>query len=821
MSKILKMLAAGTTVLGVLLTLWALMRLPWPQALPWQGGGALLRYLLFVAVCSVLVVFGSTWSKRNPFSVGVTIAGAIAVLAGMLWPLVVAIWFFVASVLLGRRISAFSKVDGSGVSILLAFVLGAGVYAWVVGLIAHFPVNYPGVYGFGLALPILLDRKAAFGLMQEIFRFLCQRDVENTAGRWIDRALVVIGLVYFVVALMPEVGYDPLAMHLFIPSHMYDRHQWGFDASTYVWAVMPMLADWIFSIGYMLGGEIASRLINLVFLLTLTSVARDLAIWVGGAHNAGRLAALIVISTPLTFTAGSTLHVEAVWASFLVGGTLAILRLATSRQRTGFDLLAGGALLGCALATKAITLLMLPLLGGLLLWRWRNWVRRELFSVAGAGLVAFAIIGMIPYADAWRLTGNPVFPFFNQLFQSPLFPVENFRDMRWTRGVTWDILYAITFHSDRYQEARAGAPGFQWLLLLIPTAFLLAGNKSRRGMLLMLLGCLFVVLVFRSTSYLRYIFPAVVLLSAAMAVAIELGASSGGRLGKVPLLGAFAMLLSLNVLFLNSASWYGDFQLRPIFDPKAREAYVTTRLPERAAVELVNNLNTARNPVAFLASPFGADLKADALYANWYNRGFRNSLSQVQSDEDAFDLLADRSIDFVILDRAWRGDGGKDETQRAHILNVTTEIAAIGPISVRKLNSDRRFRRELLINHDFRSTDGWVFSPGSVFEAATGSVLVSEPSPVTQLVAVKAGRQYRNVVIARCAARPAKGRLQINWLDANGGFIKADGIAFDCSIEWKEHEMTVVAPPGAGMAVVYTSGHTGESIAYRGNSLLQ
>ena len=37
-------------------------------------------------------------------------------------------------------------------------------------------------------------------------------------------------------------------------------------SATYVWAVMPMLGDWLFSVGYMLGGETAARLINVGFI---------------------------------------------------------------------------------------------------------------------------------------------------------------------------------------------------------------------------------------------------------------------------------------------------------------------------------------------------------------------------------------------------------------------------------------------------------------------------------------------------------------------------------------------------------------------------
>lgn len=800
----------------------------WPAALPWHGSSALARYLGYIAVIASLVVAFSKFAGRSPLVTGGALLVGIAMLAGALWPLIVTLWFFFASHVLGRRVLLMLTRGDTEPHTASNLLVGAGLYASLVSVLAHFPVNYPGVYGVGLLLPLLLDRKGAAELAVFFWRQMQQTQKERRARYWLDIGLVVITAVYLAVALLPEVGYDSLVTHLFVPTHLAHHHQWGFDASLYALAVIPMLADWIYAINFMLGGELAARLINVGFIFILATLARDIATWAGGSETSGRLAALILMSTPLTFLEGSTLHVEGTWAAFLTGGALSILRLTTSEHGKTGNLIISGVLLGCALATKAITLLMLPALGGLFLWKWRSWARRELLWPIAAGLVVLFGLGLIPYADAWRITGNPVFPFFNEVFQSPLFPIENFKDMRWQVGFTADMLYAITFHSDRYQEALAGAPGFQWLIFLIPSVFLLVGCRNHRGLLLLLVGVASVILVFNFTAtYFRYVYPASVLLISAIAVAFERGFLGVDGLGKAVFSGGLAMLLLLNVLFFNAASWYGDFQLRPIFDPKAREEYMAQRLPERAAVELVNKLNTAQNPVAFISSPFAAGLKADALHAAWYNRNFLDALLRVQSDTEAFDLLTERAVDYVILDKNWgaknlgQGKGGQYEAQRVHIESVTTEVAAFGAISVRKINPALRFRHELLTNTDFSSKEGWVFSSGAVFDSSANSVLVSESAPVTQSVAVKAGRRYRNVVVARCAARPAIGRVQINWYDAKGSFLKADGITFDCSADWTEHEMTVAAPPGASMAVVYTAGHTDELIAYKRNSLLQ
>ena len=68
---------------------------------------------------------------------------------------------------------------------------------------------------------------------------------------------------------MPETGHDALATHLFIPAFISYKHEWGFNPELYVWSVTPMLGDWIYSISYMLGGEVASKLVTFMFICIL------------------------------------------------------------------------------------------------------------------------------------------------------------------------------------------------------------------------------------------------------------------------------------------------------------------------------------------------------------------------------------------------------------------------------------------------------------------------------------------------------------------------------------------------------------------------
>lgn len=810
-------------LVGALLTIWGLAHLQWPQALPWSDKGAVIRFAGFSIICTVLVFAGSWWSKKNALLVGVAFAVGFALLAGALWPLLVTLWFVIASAILGRSILTALSIWSEGDRWLTGFLVGAGIYGTAVGLLAHFPVSYSGVYGLALALPVILGRKL---VAEESRRFLAHLNEGNRAEFHVDRldvAISVVALVYFVVALMPEVGYDSLAMHLFISAHLDLRHQWGFDAGTYVWAVMPMLGDWIFSIGYLLAGETAARLINVGFIFILGWLVRDIVLWAGGSIVGARWAVLIFLSTPLTFMEGSSLFIESVWASFVVAGTLAVLRSSTASGNQKLELPVAGLLLGCALAAKAVTFTMLPVLLLVLVWRYRSWYKTTGLPLLALGTGLFLVIGSIPYVTAWRLTGNPVFPFFNHIFKSVYYPtgVSDFATV-FGKGLTWDFLYKATFQSGKYLEATAGAAGFQWLLLFLPASVAIFADRQQRTIALFFVGVMSIALAFHSTSYLRYVFPAWAILAAAIGVALDKIFSRDVIVKNLGYVVAVATI-GLNLLFFSSGAFYRDFALKSVAGESSRELYLSGRLPIRSAVELINRLNTGRSPVAVFGNPLAAGLSGDALYPIWYNFVFQGEVASTQVEQDISNILLKRGVNFIILDSNWNGVGGvRGSETRALIEKVTENLAEYGSLSIRKVKTDRSFKTELLSNPDFTSSiKGWALAPEAKYDAATGVILTNVASSATQVVAVYSGRHYLNTITARCAKEAALGRVQINWLDANGQFVSTDIKTFECSSVWAEHAMEVTAPQNAANAVVYTTGHSSIPLEFKGNSLRQ
>ncbi|MCW1245330.1 phospholipid carrier-dependent glycosyltransferase [Pseudomonas sp. SAICEU22] len=761
--------------------------------------------LLSVTSLAVLTVF----TRRTPFTLCLGLLACLSVVFAQVWPMMVVALFGLSATVLGRRmLKQHSKADWS-----VHLLVGAGTLGSLAGLAAYLPINYPGLYGALLSLPMLLGHKHLVAVGRELLGHIqATRSAQTPFQTGLDLLICSFACLYVLVAFMPEVGHDALAMHLFVPSHMAQRHQWSFDASTYVWAVMPMLADWIYSIVYLLAGETASRLTNSSFTLLLAWQIHNMTLWAGGSATSARWASLIFLSTPLAFAESSSLHIESAWTAFMMAGTLAILKVSSFTPEPGerlSQLLLAGLLLGFAMATKAVTLSVLPVLLVVLLLQYKAWAVQGIARTLLLGSAGLILAGATPYVSAGYLTGNPVFPFFNAIFHSPLWPNVNFEPpATFGRGITWDTLYRMVFKSPEFIEGRVGAAGFQWLLL--PTAavaVLLSGNRKALCILLVGAGAMF--MTFHSTAYLRYVFPSFALFSVILALPFSDHTIYPRSLAIV----AGVLLILTNTCFIHAATYYGEIKPSALLSQAGREAYLLERLPIRRMVDTVNTLNTGDQPVAVFASPLMAGLHGDALYASWYNLKWKGEFDAAASSSELAQRLRARRVNWLVIDLKSLPPARLDR-----LLDVSTSYARLGDLDLRKLNVAHY---EHLLNPELSSLEGWSLTSPSSYDPSRRILTVNVRTPATQRVEVTPGLNYTNSVSARCATTATTGRIQANWMDAQGDFIAASIETFDCTKQWETHEMNVVAPANATAVIIYASGHTDTPLEFKSLSFRQ
>ena len=761
--------------------------------------------LLSVAGLAALTVF----TRKSPMVLCLGLLGGLSIACSQVWPVLVVALFALSSSVLGRWMLRQRVPADWSVHLLV----GAGTFGTLTGLAAYLPINYPWLYGALLLLPLLLGHKHAASIGHELLKQIqAARSPQTSLQTVLDVLISSFACLYVLVAFMPELGHDALAMHLFVPSHLAQRHKWTFDAETYAWAVMPMLVDWIYSIVYMLAGETASRLSNSAFTLLLAWQVRNMTLWAGGTATSARWASLIFLSTPLAFAESSSLHIESGWTAFVMAGTLAILKVSSftpdARERLS-QLLLAGLLLGFAMAAKAVTLSILPILLVILLLHYKAWAIQGVVKALLLGSVGLILAGATPYVSAGYLTGNPVFPFFNATFHSPLWPSINFEPPAiFGTGMTWDTLYRMVFQSHQFIEGRVGAAGFQWLLL--PTAavaVLLSGNKKALCVLLVGAGAMF--MTFHSTAYLRYVFPSFALFSVILALPFSDARIFPRSLAIV----AGAVLILTNTRFIQAATYYGEIKPSALLSQAGRDAYLLERLPIRNMVDTVNALNSGNQPVAVFASPMMAGLHGDALYASWYNLKWKNEFDTAASPSELTQRLRRRQVNWLVIDPK-----SLHQVQLDRLLAVSTSYARLGDMDLRKLNATHD---EQLLNPELSSLDGWNLTSPSTYDASRKILTVNVKTPATQRVEVTPGLTYINSVSARCATASTAGRIQANWMDDQGDFITASIETFDCTRQWETHEMSVVAPANAMSAIIYASGHTDTPLEFKSLSFRQ
>lgn len=696
--------------------------------------------------------------------------------------------------------------DESGILFAaLSTTVGLALLAWVVSISAIFEVNYPVVYATVLAGAIIVDRGS---MVASLYR------MGRTAMRdWTRLELLLAAMLgnmialCVAVALLPEVGLDALGLHLAVIARLHDAGAWHFDVARHLYAVVPMDGDYIYAIAYMLGGETSARLANvacwglalaLVYGCVRTMASRSIALG----------SALVAAVSPLAALESATLFIENAWTMLLLAALVSALMYVRDRQR--IYAFAVAVALGGALACKMSTLAFVPLV---VLVLYRSLRESDWRVVAQAATLAIAI-ALPPYFVAWLKTGNPVFPFFNAIFGSSLYSLNNYANRAFPPTLNPLALYDFTFQSDRYLEAQAGAFGFTTFLLLPALCWIVLTGRQRELRLTCVGLLLFVVITVAGTAYLRYLYPVifVVPLLGGMALAQASEVQAPTRTGMI----ALAMLsVLLNVPFLAAGfAPLRDLPLAATVQGAARDNFLHGWAPVRRVESVLNGDRERAGRLALLGTPYIAGLDGDPLTASGYHRAFFFAYNDAHSAADFARLFTRFEVDTFVT----------DPTVSAA---VRPALAAIGTpryfddvVTVYRLNDDVRFPVELLVDTTPRTgRAGWSYAGAPDASPLEDGVRVSADNVYYAVVPVSPERYYRLAIEARCDDAPAAARLQVVWLDDQQRQLSASVAVRECSPSYAAIVRVVKAPPSASLGVVYATGNEKRPIVVRNVSL--
>jgi 4-amino-4-deoxy-L-arabinose transferase-like glycosyltransferase len=599
----------------------------WFAAIAVVLGIFLRRY--FLPVCLAVILICSVWAV-GPVAVG-------------------SVLLFVFSVtVLGRL------VFGATLEARVAFLAGLAFWMLAIAFTARLPIHYPATYLTALALPVALGYRGSWRLAREWM------DRLRPTRRWTAPEYAALAMIVFLagglwlIVLKPEVSTDGLAMHMAIAADMAMHHAFTFDFRKFVWALMPMGADWCYAAVWMLGGEYASRLLNFAMLISVAVLLFHAARQFVSLAVAIFLTALF-LSTPMVLLVTGSMFVENFVAAMLLAGMTALWRL---HETAGvryllLTALLLGASVGMKLGALAAVLFALPFLGAAVAGSWRR-LGARVPVVVPLAVVLFVGVAALPYVNAWMRTGNPIYPFANQHFHSPYIG-SNPRDSlfihegRYVEPIGWSTPVRLTFDTNRYYEGQNGSFGFQYLLLLPITLAALIAIRSFEARSAAVIGIGGAILIAVATPNARYFYPLLPILATAAAAALGWLRESHRSIFAAAIAIAVAAGFA-NIYFLPCADWYHrDFYAAPLFSSAGRMAYLTREGGVREIVAYLNRTDKTE-PVAFLDGSEIAELVAPAYTVEWHDYNFWYQVWQCNETWQAAQVLARSGIRHLVVE---------------------------------------------------------------------------------------------------------------------------------------------------------------------------
>ena len=322
----------------------------------------------------------------------------------------------VASGLGGRVLNLFGgrpdhPVDAWG----LAVTLGLGMLALLtLGLAAVGGLTEGGIALLGLVAVGIGGGPGGRASVAAVRALGRQTGADPGWFGWVINAVWLAGLAgTLVTALLPVTDGDALCYHLQVPKVFLLARGATFEPDLHE-TIYPLATEMLYALALAARGPVACRLVEWLLGLAFASIVTALARPALGDARARWAGAIALVCPAVSTGMGAPLN-DVALAAF---GTAAILGWTRWRDRpsSGAAGLAG-ALLGLALGVKYPALV----LGGILAVGLVGFgppgvaVRRRINHVLIFGLAAL-LVGGAWYLRAYQATGNPVFPFYRQVF---------------------------------------------------------------------------------------------------------------------------------------------------------------------------------------------------------------------------------------------------------------------------------------------------------------------------------------------------------------------------------------------------------------------
>jgi len=414
----------------------------------------------------------------------------------------------------------------AGERLAFGLALSTGLLSYLVlalGLLGGLRPNVLwGAFGFVLLLGII-----AWGRM----RGAAEPALSRPWQQWILPGLIALWALPMVASPPAATDWDGLSYHLAAPAIWLREGRIGYipfmHHSNFPF-VIEMQYLWAMGVGMGAGGaKVFHWATLLITLWGILAFARR-------AGFAGTWAAASFVAVPVVLWESTVAYADLATTAYTLLCLLAAWNAAAEEDvsiRRRWLVLAG-LMGGLALGTKMTALGSVGLLALLLLWEMVR--RRQVRFAEIAGCVVLAVLVGAPwYLKTYIYTGNPVYPFFYEIFGGRNWTAENariYREAQLAFGLgrePYQLLMApfnLTFYWNRFFDPLpfVGSVGFVYLAGLIPLLLVRRlPDAARWWIVFSLVSLVLWFVLMQQVRYLMTIFPLVSLWCGWLAVQRE------------------------------------------------------------------------------------------------------------------------------------------------------------------------------------------------------------------------------------------------------------------------------------------------------------
>ncbi len=644
-------------------------------------------------------------------------------------------------------------------------------------------------------------------------------------------AITLEAVTIYVIA--PEVNYDSVYYHLTLARDF--AASAGTPSIPELWTSnTPILPHVVFAAGTALSTLDAPKVIHFSVGLAVLAAVVAIAMRLRGGR-AGALAAILWLASPLVLWEMASAYTDLFIVLWTLGATLTTLMWIQTRRQA--YALACGVCIGFGFGVKiSMVYVAFPLAMALLVMYIRS--RKDLLTWLGSAGIAIGV-GAPWYVRSFVLTGNPVFPFYNGVFRSPLWePVNesfNFAGFGMGQGAL-DLLllpWRLTLNTSHFVESADGSLGL--LPLLIAAGGVVALVRRARPVLFLASIVLFGTIVwFGTVQYARYLLPTLAIGAAvvaaslvdlldAPAVPVRVASRIASLSIAVLALPAFVGLM-WNVP--GSVPWRVDLGItdRPTYLREALRQYrayewIDSNIPDAASVRFLG-IGLSDWPIAY-GPPH-------IFIGHQTVEGKRVLLAPTEAE--VMRQLSANGFRYLIIDEFPRPNPGETSWVIAHDGFAATHfrlLYANNYIYVYSLDPPIAVKGEDVLKdahfvslHAEASGSPWqVFGSAPAVGRACSGIEVNPSAGVLQPFDAGGGSLYSlEMVLRGYPESNGFGKLQVNWNGPNAfSSIEIAPVTSDAAV----YRMSTTAPLGATSGTVVISGYGAAPVCVTSASLFR